>query len=230
MNQHQNTLPRTLNPMARLRHRAGLALVVTALLACSGEIQTAESDQQIVRVEEDWILQIGSPDTDSNGPQILNTISVQEDLDSDYAVFEINHSTQPAYHRGGMQLQAWCHGSINEYRDLESGVMLAHENETLRYTLAMEVDDGHVRFSILNGQSETWEEFGGHEESRVSLSTELTSLNSYRPQTSVANSGISYASHRVKRLALKEVRYFSASGHVRTESNERVVYSYSGGE
>lgn len=207
-----------------------MVLLLIAFLFCPLEIQTAESDQQIVRVEEDWILQIGSPDTDSNGPQILNTISVQEDLESDYAVFEINHSTQPSYQGGGMQLQAWCHGSINQYRDLEYGTMLNIDGETLRYTLAMELNDRQLRFSVINGQSETWNKFGGDEASRVCLWTELTSLNSYRPETSVSNSGISYASHRVKRLAIQAVRYYSASGLVRTESRERLVYSYNGGE
>lgn len=214
------------------RTRSILALCFTLLvLTTSGPVRTEEASTDVIRIEEDWELQIGIPDPNSNGPQVQNTLSVREDLDGEYAVFEVNHATQPSYRRGGMQLQSWRYNSLANYRDFEAGTMLDHEDELIRYTLSMQLENGHLRFSVNHGESETWGTFGksgGSDESSdhtLSFDSNLPSLNGYRTETSLANSGINYASHRVKYLAIREVRYYSSSGLVRRETEERIVHS-----
>ena len=59
---------------------------------------------------------------------------------------------------------------------------------------------------------------------KISQTTSLSSLNAYRPEVSVANSGVGFAANRVERLVLKEVRYYSAQGLLSRDTSERVVY------
>jgi len=214
------------------RTKTALAAAISLfLISMPGPVLTDEPSSDVIRVEEDWELHIGLPDPDTNGPQIQNTFSVREDLNGDYAVWEINHASLPSYRRGGMQLQLWRYDSIENYRDFEAGSMLSREDETIRYTLSAEIKEGRLRFSVTDGNSESWGSFGNSGEGEnseshsVSQNTTLTSLNSYRTETSLANSGINYASHRVKRFAIREVRYYSSSGLIRRESQERVVHS-----
>ncbi|MCA9092659.1 MAG: hypothetical protein KDA68_04180 [Planctomycetaceae bacterium] len=212
------------------RAKTALAAVMALfLISIPGSVLTDEPSTDVIRVEEDWELHIGLPDPDTNGPQIQNTFSVREDLNGDYAVWEINHASQPSYRRGGMQLQLWRYDSIDHYRDFEAGTMLSLEDETIHYTLSAEIKDGRLRFAVANGTSDSWGTFGtsgdGESCNSVSHETNLTNLNTYRTETSLANSGINYASHRVKRFSIREVRYYSSSGLIRRESQERVVHS-----
>ncbi len=67
----------------------------------------AQNPQPIVRIEEDWFLQINNPDAGNDAPQIINVISPTSLLSDLHAILELNHSTLPDYQSGGMQLQVW---------------------------------------------------------------------------------------------------------------------------
>lgn len=189
-----------------------------------------ENQPNIVRIEEYWILQIGVPEAESNGPQVVTTISPQSDLSAEYAVFELNHATQPSYQRGGMQLQGWTSNAVQQFQLRNSGVLLQTSDEAVSFTVSMELKNGQLKCAVENGTSTTWGSFGTGDSFTVFLPTNRSHLNSYSPDTSAKNSGISFASYRVKKLVLSEIRYYSSSGLIKTDSLDRVVHSYSGSE
>lgn len=56
------------------------------------------------------------------------------------------------------------------------------------------------------------------------VSSTLTNLNSYDPQVSVDESGVTYGANLVQSLTLVRVRRYMSDGTVQTDSNPRVVY------
>ena len=55
------------------------------------------------------------------------------------------------------------------------------------------------------------------------MATTLTDLNSYCPNVSVANSGVTFAANRVRSLKLRTVRGYSDSGELLVEDTHPVV-------
>ena len=96
--------------------------------------------------------------------------------------------------------------------------------------MAMSLEGGQLKFEVLNGNSITWANFGGQGYLKSTLPTDLTHLGSYRPDTSLKHSRVGFASHRVKKLVRKQVRYYTETGLVATDSNESVVHCYNGGD
>jgi hypothetical protein len=90
----------------------------------------------------------------------------------------------------------------------------------------MDVEDGVLTFEVKNGSSETWGEFGRIGWFKLSQATQLSNLDSYDSNTSVNNSRVGFASHRVKKFARTKVRYYSADGLVSTDETERVVHQH----
>lgn len=201
--------------------RSGLiAITLIFTVSC---IAAGGDGPSITRVEEDWVIEINVPDTEGHTPQIINTMSLGGSLDGTHALFEMNHATMPSYTPGGMQLQLWRGDDFVEYQSPAQNALLSLDDEVIRYTLAMRVNDGRVEYQVKNGTSSTWGSFGSLQVSRPTWSSTIWG---YDPAVSVANSRVAYASHRVKRFVLKEVRYYSASGLVSTDSTERVVHEH----
>ncbi len=64
---------------------------------------------------------------------------------------------------------------------------------------------------MVNGQSQTWGNFGSDEQA-ITIDATLSDLQGYDPQVSIDNSGISFASNLVTSLKLKAVRKYDAAG------------------
>ena len=213
-----------------------LAFLATAFLTTLIPMVASAVDEGnglITRVEEDWQIDIGTPNPDENAPEITTVISPRGDLKKEYAVFELNNATQPSFEKGGLQLQCWYH----EYHIYSShhlnNTSLQIPNETINYTMTMSLNDASgLNFEIENGSSQSWGPFGKGLGGSLKLSwpTNLSNLNQYNPQTSVDSSRVGFASQRVKKVALKAVRYYSGGTLVRTDSTPRVVWEHSSGE
>jgi hypothetical protein len=213
------TIPR---PSTRLK----IGFLATLCALACGHTGLTDETVPIIRIEEDWVVEIGVPDPEGDAPQIINVFTPNSDLERAYSVFELNHSTQPEYGSGGMQLQAWDLGELVDYGNRLAPQALSVENEVVSYTLAMSLSDGQLIFRVLNGSSETWGNFGGESFLKASLNSSLANLNSYSPDVSTQHSRIGYASHRVKRFRLAEVRYYSAAGLVSTDTTSRIVFEH----
>ena len=218
--------------------QAGPRCSLLLVLSCLGLITLAEQKSlpaidpgPVVKVEEDWSLEIISPAYDETSPQITNTISPVPNLNGRFGVFELNHGTQPDYNDGGLELQIWDHNDRISYRRHGNTNRLSYCDEIVKYTLVMSLktpDDGsrRLQFDVKNGSSQTWGVFGDNDNLRCHAWTSLANLEAYSPTFSVENSRVGYASFRVRKYALVAVRYYDANGLIRTDSTERVAFEY----
>jgi len=196
------------------------------ILFLVGWSPVAEGDDspQIVRVEEDWELVVGTPDADSDAPQLTCVISPVGDVQSAYAAFDLNHQSLPEYVAGGLQLQVWMDEIPLISRKFPNGAVMAQPGEIVGWTQSMELDDGVLVFEVTDGSSSTWGSFGGQGYLKIYMYTSLTNLNGYSPTVSVNNSGIGYAANRVQLLVLRRVRLITSTGEVLEDTTARVVH------
>jgi hypothetical protein len=203
-----------------------LALVVAAtLLAGVGTsyLWAAGGTASVVKVEEEWELVVSDVDPDLDAPQVTVAISPVGNLDGLYAVFELNHQSQPNYTGGGVQLQVWNANEVPAAtRTQKDGQNLVHDNEVVTWTQIMELDDGELTFDIDDGASQSWGTFGNGVIATVS--TSLTNLNAYNPLVSVNGSGVGFSSNRVTSLKLKKVKVHLSTGQVVEDNTVKVAF------
>ncbi len=198
------------------------------LLVALGTMQvfavSADADQTIDRIEEDWELVVTTPDSGTTAPQVTCVISPTGDLDCVHATIELNHHTQPNYASGGVHLQVWRGETIQAAKCSSDHRLLQHDGETVRWTQRVSLSDGTLKFEVLNGTSQTWGAFGAQGVLSHLVSSNLSSLSGYNSSVSTANSGVGYAGNRVSKLALTAVRYYSGEELVQEVTSETVVH------
>lgn len=175
------------------------------------------------RVEEDWELIVLEPYSPTNAPQVTCTMSPTSNEDGLHMTWEINHKSGSQFVGGGLTMQLWQgEGWLATKRPVASTLMTSAE--TIRWTQSMKVSGGNLVFEVKNGTSTTWGAFGdGSEKYRASAAYTGTLLG-YSPETSVALSGVGYASNRVGSFVLLRVRYYTSTGTVIEDNNPRVVF------
>jgi hypothetical protein len=199
-------------------------LATLAALAVMSVGQWAQAQVGIVKVEEDWELVVSEPDVSVCAPQVTTVMSPVGHLDGVYNAFDFNHESQPGFVAGGMQLQVWNGETPVALRRSREGENLGTNNETITWTQAMKVENGTLSFWLKNGSSSSWGNFGGWNDTSVSVATSLTSLHTYSPLVSVEGSGVGYAGNRVTSLRLLRVRYTTSTGDVVEDSTVRVAF------
>lgn len=176
----------------------------------------AESPR-VVSVEEHWELQVGQPDANSSAPQTTMVMSPTGDLAGTYFLFTLNHSNVPDFTPGGMQVQQWDGTSLVEHHVANERNTLAHDDEVVTWTQRLSLEDGTLTFQIVDGSSETWGSFGGHDLT-VSAPSSLAGLNSYLPAVSLNESGVGFAENRVVSLVLKKLVWVTEDGVVHEQN------------
>jgi hypothetical protein len=185
-----------------------IGLQLTLLTACSS-LQA----QGVVRIEEDWSLQVLEPDQQLDSPQITTAMMPFGSNSSTTLFLDINHGSYPDYSAGGLQLRIDQNGLCSESRRLLIGQKLNRASETIKWTQVTTQQGNQLKFGIISGQSHTWSEFGGSE-SFINVTTGAGSLDAYRHADSLSNSGVVYAENRVASLVLLRVRLFNSIGQV----------------
>jgi len=178
---------------------------------------------EIVRVEEDWQLQVATPDPQSDAPQITCLFSPTGDISSIHAAFELNQRSVPWFSPGGLQLQLWNGEWPQGHAQAAATAVMQQPDETVEWTQSMEIAGGVLKFAVTGGHSTTWGDFGGDGLLKIEVPTTLTNLNQYDPQVSVDNSAVGYASNRVSSLVLKRVRVVTSDGDVVEDATPRPV-------
>lgn len=178
---------------------------------------------EVVRVEEDWQLQVATPDPVSDAPQLTCLISPVGDIRSIHAAFELNQRSLPYFSAGGLQLQLWNGESPQGNVQAAATEIMGQPDEIVTWTQSMEIVGGVLKFAVTNGHSTTWGDFGGDGLLKIDVPTTLTNLNLYDPQVSVDNSAVGYAANRVTSLVLKRVRVVTSTGEVAEDTTPRVV-------
>ncbi len=199
-------------------HIARTLVVLSAILVASPTFAWADD---IVRVEEDWELVMGTPDPSTVSPQATCTFAPAGNLNSFYAVFDLNLRNFPSYEAGGVQLQLWNGNSSVEAVREKAGYTLRTDGETVSWTQRMSLDDHELQFAVVNGNSTTWGQFGTS--IAITIPSELENLNSYSPELSVENSGIGFGANRVSSLTLVRTRAYSVT-QAYEDTTPHVVY------
>lgn len=174
----------------------------------------AVSDEpRIIRVEEDWELEVTTPDPLQYSPQISTWMSPNESLDNEHFCANFNHAQKQDYAGGGFQTNAYHGTALMDEKVNRSGVKLSSNGEAIKWTQVMAIVNQELVFAIKDGTSQSWGDFGGPD-SLVRFSSSLNNLNGYRPNRSAEWSGVGFASNRVALLKLAKVRYFTDQGQV----------------
>jgi hypothetical protein len=188
-----------------------LPLVALAVAAAwSGPIYALD----VVAIEEHWEMTVGEPDASSSGPQVCMVTTPSGHLDGNFFMFTINHRSHPEYAPGGMQVQQWCGEQLLDSRSAPTDEPLHHDEEVLRWVQRTEVHGGVLTFEIIHGASSSWGDFGDDGRLKLTVSTGLSTLNSYRPGTPIEESGVSFAGNRVRSLVLTKLRWWDSEGNV----------------
>jgi len=197
-----------------------MALVFGSCLLSGASCANAE-DSVITRVEEDWVLVVRNPNPAKTAPQLLNVISPVANLNGVYAILELNHATQPEFSPGGLQLQAWNGEALTAFHPSLCAGSLRFDQETIRYTIVMEVKDGHLTVEVKGGRSDTWGEFGDRGYLKTRMVCGLGDLTQYSAQFSADQSRIGYGRTRVGEFYLDRVRFYSDASPTPTRTDEK---------
>lgn len=179
----------------------------------------------IIRVEEDWVLDIADPDPAADCPQVVTVFGPSDPVYGTHCLFELNHGTMPDFVEGGMQLQVWWGDYLVGYKQQHAPTEFYVAIERVTYTTVTRIDiNGDLDMYVKNGQSVTWGTFGESAALWIELATSRTNLNDYDAENSVQHSKVSYGANRVNRFVRKEVRYYTAIGLHHTDATERVIH------
>jgi hypothetical protein len=209
-------------PAARLRLER--LLFIVGIVIAGGWAGSAWGQAPIVRVEQDWELVVGEPRSVSSSPQIVCMISPTAGTGALYAAFELNHQSLPQYSPGGMQLQLWNGEQLQVEANAADGYKLESPGEVIRWTQVMDVSTGRLVFSVINGTSSTWGNFGNG--LVVETHSPHANLRNYSTATSVEHSGVTFAPHRVQSLVIKRVRLLRTNGQTSEDATEHVVHRH----
>jgi hypothetical protein len=182
-----------------------------------------QSTPQPDRIEEDWQVVIGTPDTSNDCPQLLSTMSPTGSATDPSLVFKLNYRDQPSYQSGGLSAQVWQGSQFGSKSD-QGSAELGTPNETITWTQRMSLSGGSLSFKVLSGNSTTWGQFGANDtDLAVSASSSLADLSGYSPTNSVAKAGATYGANRVTSMTLLQVRYYQGSTLLSTDTTARQV-------
>ncbi|MFH1109138.1 MAG: hypothetical protein V1790_08100 [Planctomycetota bacterium] len=177
--------------------------------------------EPVIRVEEDWKLDLNQPDGSVDSPQFHTIMSPYTDVDSFYAQVLWNYRETPDFTAGGVQLQSYAGESLIRRRSMEFG-QLSTSAETITWTQSLTTDGVALSFEVTNGQSTTWGTFGTN--MRISSDANLPDLSGYSPDVSAQESCVTYGGNRVDLLVITEVRYYGVSGLLGVDNTPRVVF------
>jgi hypothetical protein len=204
------------------RYRPAGAFVFLILCLAAGVAPA----QDLVRVEEDWELVVGEPDSNSCGPQIATTMSPFWDINDTHFTFEVNHRSVPYWSAGGLTLHRWCGEWRFDTMERPDRSVMNSNAEVVTWTQALYTNFGQLTFQIIDGSSSTWGPFGYTGMLKLHSSWGVNNINSYSPDVSVSRSGVSYAGNRVTSLKLLRVRGYLSDGSMATDETVRVVHQH----
>lgn len=195
------------------RYAAALIAVVGVFVIAS--VVRAESSR-VVLVEEHWELRIAQPDYDRSAPQTTMVMSPTGNVDGLHFLFTLNHGTVPEYAPGGLQVQQWNGDYFVSSRTASEGVTIDTSEELIHWTQRISLQDGHVKFQIRDGESDTWGSFG--DGLTLWVDSSQSSLNSYRPSVSLSESQVNYAENRVTSLTLTKLVWVTEDGQTHEQN------------
>jgi len=195
--------------------------VLTALLCVVGSVAIA---QDVTAIEEEWQLDIGTPNSARNSPQLNLVTAATSDGQTFHAVLLINQNGDQG---GGIELQLWNGTTLLGSSTHGTSQSLATTAERITWTTRMELsNNGVLTVQVLSGVSTTWGRFSGANNSPLTVSapTSLKNLNSYDPNFTTSASGVEYGSNRVNKIILRKVRVYTGNKKSVEHALDRTIY------
>jgi len=100
---------------------------------------------------------------------------------------------------------------------------MSTSGETVTWTSVLDAQNGVLTFQVKNGSSSTWNTFGRSNHFKIQSWWD-GNLNGYTPDVSVGQSGVVFASNRVRSLKILAIRGTLSDGTTATDNTVRVVY------
>ena len=196
----------------------GLSVATLALVNCS--CLRAES---ITAIEEDWQLQIDTPNASKSSPQINCLTATGTDPEALRALFLVN---ELGPNGGNLQLQLWDGEELLTSMDVPgSSKVLDTVGEKVTWTIRLSVSKGVLTAEVYNLTSDTWgNSTGKNTIASISTNTSLSELNNYDPNVTCAGSGVEFGNARVQKLILRKSRIYIGKQKSVETSLERVVF------
>lgn len=197
-----------------------LALLLLVLLS-----SPLLAQDTVIRIEEEWELQLNTPNSFRGSPQIETVLAPTGSAEGITARFLINKRTSFDAQVGGLQMQIMQGNVVLAAADL-SEVALNTPGEKVLWTQRLSLNKGLLTFEILNGSSVTWGKFPGKADFSLSVQTNLTNLNGYHPNVTAAESNVDFGQPRVNKLILRKARTYTNNGKSIERADSRVIYQY----
>lgn len=190
----------------------GLLPILTLSSWLLADVSTARGQSPIIRLEEQWELEVRQADVRTNAPQILMHFSPFGQSSDYHFEIDINHASVPEYKPGGIQVRAMQGNQCLNSARILADQRLNAQSEVITWTQIAQKQPTGWAFAIGFGNSTSWGAFGGPD-SIVSL-PDLPLTVQYSPTASLQSSGVIFAKNRVERLTLRSVRYYDSAGKV----------------
>ncbi len=190
----------------------------------SGSVSAPLEGKTIVRVEEDWLVDIAFTNDASTAPEIVTVFGPDDPDTGLHAVFELNHGTYPTFTKGGMQVQSWQGGWFIAAKLHPNLSELSTTVERIRYTCVTRVTPGQIVMEVVNGDSVTFGQFGNDRSLRIRLQSHRPNLNTYSANYSVRHSRVTFGTNRVNQFVRTEVRYLTDMGEVIVDPTDVYVH------
>ncbi|WP_152053327.1 hypothetical protein [Tautonia marina] len=176
------------------------------------------------RVEEDWELVIIAPDSVAEGPQITTSMSPLDSQAGQFIAFNLNYRSQPSFRSGGLEVIAY-NADVAQATSTQHTAKLSTTNETITWTQSLGLVGGVMSYQIIGGKSTSWGQFGQGSGANlgVSVTSALSSMSGYHPETSVEFSGVGWQANRVASMRLLQVRYYDGNTLVAIDETVRDV-------
>lgn len=188
------------------------ALIVLTYVPFAQSQEGALAGEPWTRIEEDWELQINEPDQLANCPQLTVYLTPDRDRLDTYFQLQLNHAADENFSGGGFRVSALQNDwPVDEARS-QTRALLNVDDDVIKWTSVMAVQNGEILFAIKNGHSQSWGTFGGPEYLLRMPSEGLDDLSRYTPLQSAEDVDIGFGSNRVPSLILKRVRAYRADG------------------
>ncbi len=200
---------------------AALVFLVSLFPGWSGPAGAAPPGT--TRIEEDWELVVRDPSILEAGPQVTTIMAPEPDPARTLMVFNLNFREEP-FRQGGLQADCWYDESQVAVRVSDKAWPLFFSNETIRWTQRLSVLDNVLTYEITNGQSSSWGSFGSSGDPlQFSVTTHVTSLESYDPTFSADNSRVGWQANRAQSMRLLRVRYYDGNNLISSEDAPRNI-------
>jgi hypothetical protein len=187
-------------------------LYLAVLVGCCFEANLTQA--QVVRIEEDWVVQIAVPDQPTDAPQITTTMAPFPNSNLQFQV-NINHAQGSEFVAGGVQVRALADDQTIQEVHKHPNVRLTQTGEVIHWTTAIHKHESGYWFGLVGGSGQTWGQLGGVGwYISAPNNSDAPSLEQYHYQRSIDQSEVGYAGHRVHSLKLLRVRVYYANGYV----------------